>query len=108
MQLIRFSLAWGFGLLVVFRVFGDVLPLIFTSDQQVIFVGELENSLGARTCPFCLFLFFGRDFWVRCVIRGAPNVAVAGVCLLCELPNASAPATHYCCFGASCFRALRA
>lgn len=35
MQLIWFSLAWGVGLLVVFQVFGDYLPLLFTSDKQV-------------------------------------------------------------------------
>lgn len=62
MQLIWFSLAWGVGLLVVFQVFGDYLPLLFTSDKQVkkkrrvICFGESSAAHG--TCPAFFFFFW--------------------------------------------------
>lgn len=35
-QVLLLSIGWGVGVLAVFQIFGGVLPLIFTSDKQVI------------------------------------------------------------------------
>ncbi|CAM9681677.1 unnamed protein product, partial [Laminaria digitata] len=34
-RVLLLSLGWGVGVLVVFQIFGGVMPLIFTSDEQV-------------------------------------------------------------------------
>ena len=51
LQLIWFATAWGVGLLVVLQVFGDYLPLMFTSNTQVIVL--LTNS--AHIVPVICF-----------------------------------------------------
>lgn len=61
MQLIWFSLAWGVGLLVVFQVFGDYLPLIFTSDTEVRFV--FERARGTNLSGLVDFCFWCRG-WI--------------------------------------------
>eukprot|EP00903_Cladosiphon_okamuranus_P014710 g13631.t1 len=58
-RLIWFSLVWGVGLLVVFQVFGNYLPLMFTSDKQVLATVAPVIGVVGLLQPVNAYVFIG-------------------------------------------------
>ncbi|CAN0194362.1 unnamed protein product, partial [Pylaiella littoralis] len=58
-RLLLFSLAWGMALLVVFQVFGGLLPLIFTSNLEVLAAVAPVILVVGLLQPLNSFVFVG-------------------------------------------------
>ncbi|CAM9520942.1 unnamed protein product [Scytosiphon promiscuus] len=58
-RVLLFSLAWGLGLLILFQVFGDVLPLIFTSNREVLTAIAPVIAVVGLLQPLNAFVFVG-------------------------------------------------